>query len=248
MVMFVALTAWTLGWTASFACVDDEWPRYDNSPLMGIDKSSALADIEDVLAFQPGFSGSGAVAERAALMNACVERWAPAGSSYRSMAEKVELFLPRVGPGSPHADSAMAAVLKALKRDLDKDMLRTFEEQVHVAVFDDLLHEARHLLDGNHRLAAAVVAGAAHEDHLRKLAQKHGVLVEKNGTPRNMPSINDDLKHARAYSQTEWRQRQVWFDIRNEAAHGLPEFQQRTPQEVRSMIDDVRDFISRHPA
>lgn len=215
---------------------------------MAIDKAAALADIDDVLAYEPGFGGSGAVTERAALMKACVERWAPAGSTYRAMTEKVELFQRRVGPGAPHADSAMAAVLKALRRDLDKDMLRTLEEQVHVAVFDDLLHEARHLLDGNHRLAAAVVAGAAHEEHLRKLANKHGVRVDKNGEPRKMPAINDELMNAHAYSQAEWRQRQVWFVIRNEAAHGLPDFQNRTPQEVRRMIDDVREFISRHPA
>jgi hypothetical protein len=215
---------------------------------MPLDKAAALADIDDVLEYNPKYGGSGAVAEHAALMKACIDRWAPPGSTYRSMASGIELFGRLPGPGAPFPDQSMRAVLTTLRRDLDKDMLRTLEEYVHVAMFEDLLHEARYLLDGNHLMAAAVLAGAAHEEHLRKLATKCGVPTEDRGEPRKMPGINDDLKRVQAYTQPEWRQRQVWFDIRNEAAHNLPEFRTRTPQDLRRMIDDVREFISRRPA
>ena len=60
--------------------------------------------------------------------------------------------------------------------------------------------------------------------------------------------LNDDLHKVTAYSQPEWRQVQVWLDLRNEAAHGKPEFQKRTKADVRPMVEGARAFIAKYPA
>lgn len=66
--------------------------------------------------------------------------------------------------------------------------------------------------------------------------------------PRKASELNDDLHKALAYSQPEWRQVQVWLDLRNEAAHGTPEFKTRTDKNVRQMVEGIRAFISKYPA
>jgi len=66
--------------------------------------------------------------------------------------------------------------------------------------------------------------------------------------PRKASELNDDLHKGKAYSQPEWRQTQVWLDLRNEAAHGKPEFQKRTDADIRPMVAGIRAFIVKYPA
>jgi hypothetical protein len=47
------------------------------------------------------------------------------------------------------------------------------------------------------------------------------------------------------YRKAEQKQMIAWQGLRNHAAHGEEEF---TAQEIRLMVQGVRDFISRHPA
>ena len=120
-------------------------------------------------------------------------------------------------------------------------------------MFDDLGEQAAYYLDESHLLAAAVVIGAALEEHLRQLAGKHGLAVTQTNSkgkvqPRRASEMNDDLHKAKAYSQPEWRQLQAWLDLRNEAAHGKPEFQKRTDADVRPMVDGIRAFMRKYPA
>jgi hypothetical protein len=91
------------------------------------------------------------------------------------------------------------------------------------------------------------------EEHLRQLARKHGVPTAATNArgksqPRKAAELNDDLHKATAYSQPEWRLVQVWLDLRNEAAHGKPEFKARTEGDVRPMVDGIRAFIVKYPA
>ena len=81
---------------------------------MPIDVNKALADIDSVLAYSPPTGGTAGVSEVAAVFMACIERWAPAGSSYRNNANKVDLFPEKKvsGPGTH-----LRAVVRALRRD-----------------------------------------------------------------------------------------------------------------------------------
>jgi hypothetical protein len=54
--------------------------------------------------------------------------------------------------------------------------------------------------------AAAVIAGSTLEEHLRKLAQKNGVAIEKaDGAPKKADALNADLAGAGAYNKLEQR-------------------------------------------
>ena len=213
---------------------------------MGIDPKAAIADIDDVLNHKTSHGGTGGASEANALMVACIERWTPPGSTYRKMMSDVRPF-----PDNPKekAESQLRGIIRALRRDYDKDLVRSFEQLVHASLFSDLLEQAEHLLAERYLLPAAVITGSVLEEHLRKLATLAGIsLVEAKGHHVKTSALNDQLKVAQVYSQVKWRQNQVWIDVRNEAAHGKDEFKLRTEGELRSMIGSVRELLIRHPA
>jgi hypothetical protein len=216
---------------------------------MPIDAQKAIADIDAVLGYKVDYGGTAAVSEFAALVVACIERWAPPGSSYRRMLASVEVFPTKY----QKEDVRLRSILSALRRDYDQGHVATFEEMVHAAVFDDLLAQAEYYVDEGHLLPAAVVSGAALEEHMRQLAKKHGLptattSAKGKSQPRKAAELNDDLHKATAYAQPEWRQVQVWLDLRNEAAHGKPEFKARTEGDIRPMAEGIRAFLAKHPA
>src|SRR4051812_28831846 len=118
-----------------------------------LDPAAALADIDAVLNHRPAYDGVAGAVEVAAMIKACIERWAPAGSSYRRMANTIDPLQAR----SSEADLRLRGVLVTLYRDCRAGMSATLEETVHASVFDDLLSQADRLLDAGYRLAAAVL-------------------------------------------------------------------------------------------
>lgn len=216
---------------------------------MSIDPKKAIADIDSVLGHKTPFGGTAGVSEVSALMIACIERWAPPGSSYRGMLARIDSFADKYNK----ADVKLHAILTALRRDYDQGQVRTFEELVHAAMFDDLEGQAEYFLGEGYLLPAAVISGAVLEEHLRQLAAKNSIAItitDAKGKvrPRKAAELNDDLYKAKAYSQPEWRQLQAWLDLRNEAAHGKPEFAGRTDGDVRPMVQGIRDFLIKYPA
>lgn len=210
-------------------------------------KAKALADIARVSAHRAAGGGSGAAAEIVTLVKACIERWAPPGTPYARAVES--MVVQRV---VSRDEGVARGALEALRLDIEADALDRLEQLVHAAVFDDLLAQADYFVSDGYTLPAAVVAGAALEEHLRQLAAKQGVALSRPGKrgsePKKASELNDELHKAQAYTQVDWRRVQVWLDLRNEAAHGKPEFQQRTEQDIRPMIDGVRALIASFPA
>jgi len=219
---------------------------------MPIDIQAAIADIDDVLGYCSGGSARPDATRQSVMLKACILRWAPAGSPYQEMAGQLDPFK-ITNPLRDDRSAKFQAVLACLRRDFAKGMVKTFEEMVHASMFDDLLGQAQGLWESNHLQAAVVVAGATLESHLRELAAKHQVPTTEqkhNKTVTRMASaLNDELHaKAKAYSTTEFRQVQVWIDLRNEAAHGRDEFKGRTANDVGSMITGIREFMVRNPA
>ena len=149
---------------------------------MQIDPTLAIADIDAVLAHKPEGSGHGAVSEVTAMFQACIDRWAPLGLSYRTLADRVAAMRTK----DIHAGDQLWGILRTLRRDYEKGMIKTFEEMVHASMFDDLLGQAQGLLDGDHLLAATVVGGATLESHLRELAAKHQIPLRTKRTTRRV--------------------------------------------------------------
>lgn len=215
---------------------------------MKIDREKALKDMRSVLAMKPPARGVTLVAAICAAIKACIARYAPPGSQYAKAADSID----GVSGEKGFPVQNLTGILQALISDYENDRFGTFEELVHAAVFDDLLEQARYLMAEGYMLPSAVIAGATLEEHLRQLADRHGIplAITKNGrsSPKAASLLNDDLLKVHAYSQPEWRQNQVWIDIRNDAAHGKPEFANRTKSEIEKMVDGVREFIMRYPA
>ncbi|HOX59177.1 MAG TPA: hypothetical protein PLC99_20025 [Verrucomicrobiota bacterium] len=213
-----------------------------------IDKTKAIADIRNVLASSAG----GGVIEKAmklsALAQSCVERWAPKSSAYQS-----RLDMARGYP--PHTEGFFQAhhgVLRALLEDVEHDRLLEFEELMHASTFRDLLGQAEYFVGEGYLLPAAVMAGGVLEGHLRALAVKSGLPLDKGSAgaskPKNAGEINQDLYNAKVYLTADLHLVQGWLDLRNEAAHNKPEFRNRTGQEIEALIGAVRFFISKYPA
>jgi hypothetical protein len=221
---------------------------------MAPERTAALTDIDAVLNHRPTDGGSAGIAEMTAMLKACIERWAPPGSSYRRMADGVNPAEAQSIEGNLRADVRLRGVLVTMERDYRAGMSRTLDERVHAAILDDLIGQADRHLDAGQYAAAAIVIGAALEQHLRQLAARLDVAFEipnARGVLHAKPAqrLNDDLRLTPAYSHAEWQQVQRWLQARERAASGdLANDPGTLEPELRQMALGVRDFIRRHPA
>jgi hypothetical protein len=214
---------------------------------MGL-KEDALADIDAVLAMTTaaGLEGS---TERITHLHACITRYARTNSSYRTQADKF------IGASAnpnvlSYAINGLVGTLKSLRTDVANGHLRQFESLVRADVLADLLAQADELVHSGYRLPAAVLAGAALEEHIRKLAAVNAVPTHgPDGRPRQASALNADLySKANVYSKAENAQVDAWQKLRNEAAHGLPTFMTTTnDSDIARMISGIRDFVVKYP-
>lgn len=181
-------------------------------------------------------------AEAVTVCAAVVERLTATDSLYR---RQVKRALDRKDVGSAYYPIQLLGILRALRSDIEAGYLTTFEEEVHADLFSDFLAMADSLVADRLRLPAAVVAGAALESHLRALAVRAGVRTDARGKPKRAGALNEDLAKNGTYRKAEQKQVLAWQDLRNSAAHGDDAF---SAEEVRLMIQGIRDFIARHPA
>jgi hypothetical protein len=221
---------------------------------MAPERTAALTDIDAVLNHRPADGGSAGIAEMTAMLKACIERWAPPGSSYRRMADAVNPLEARSIEGNLRADVRLRGVLVTMERDYRAGMSRTLDERVHAAILDDLIGQADRHLDAGQYAAAAIVIGAALEQHLRQLAARLDVAFEipdARGVLHAKPAhrLNDDLRLTPAYPHSEWQKIQRWLELRDRAARGdLESDPQILEPELRLMASGVREFLRRHPA
>jgi len=221
---------------------------------MAPERTAALTDIDAVLNHRPADGGSAGVAEMAAMLKACIERWAPPGSSYRRMADAVNPLELQTVEGNLRADVRLRGVLVTMERDYRAGMSRTLDERVHAAILDDVIGQADRHLDAGQFAAAAIVIGAALEQHLRQLAARLEVAFEipdARGVLHAKPALrlNDDLRLTPAYPHAVWQQVQRWLQARERAASGFLSNDPGTLEpELRQMALGVRDFIRRYPA
>lgn len=223
----------------------DDWRGSPLGYVSAMDVKAAIDDITEVLAWdqkrEAGTEGFHAIIAR---MHACILRCSPAGSSYQSQLERALK--------TDDAYHVLKGTLMALREDLNNGRLAKFEEIVHAGVYSDLLAQGEGLArDGYHR-AAAVVAGASLEEHIKKLAVKHGTGTQlANGQPKKASVMNSELKTAGIYSEAQRAIVEGLQKLRNEAAHGNPGFDGadiRYVASVQPMIDGIRAFVVQHPA
>ncbi|MEV7165722.1 hypothetical protein AB0N60_26780 [Streptomyces microflavus] len=138
-------------------------------------------------------------------------------------------------------------VAQALRDDLKAGWSESFVELVHADTHSDYLDMAEELLGKGYKDPAAVVTGTSLEVHVRALCVKHGVDTElSTGAPKKADTMNADLKKAGVYGTLQQKQLTAWMDLRNKAAHG--DWKEYDIQQVRLLIDGVRDFMLKYPA
>lgn len=137
-------------------------------------------------------------------------------------------------------------VVDALHHDLQQGFTKSIEELLHADVFSDFLEMADHLLDSGYKDAGAVLAGSTLEAHLKQLAAKFGVPIDKNGKPKKADALNADLAKEEVYSKLDQKNVTAWLGLRNNAAHG--NYTEYDKSQVSLMVQSIRDFITRNPA
>ncbi|WP_430478112.1 hypothetical protein ACQZM9_08095 [Streptomyces sp. P11-1] len=141
----------------------------------------------------------------------------------------------------------VSQVARALRHDLSDGWTDSVVELIHADTHSDYLEMAENLLGSGYKDPAAVIVGTALEVHVRALCVKHSVDTElPTGTPKKADTMNADLKKTGVYGTLQQKQLTAWMDLRNKAAHG--EWKEYDIQQVRLLIDGVRDFMLKYPA
>jgi len=141
----------------------------------------------------------------------------------------------------------VSGALEGLRADIAAERLDEYEELIRADVFADFLEMAQHLLDESYKDAAAVLVGGVLEEHLRKLCDKAGVPTNMpTGQAKKPSAMNVDLKKAGVFNNLDEKSVTAQLELRNNAAHG--KHGEYSKEEVRLMLETVRDLIRRHPA
>lgn len=105
------------------------------------------------------------------------------------------------------------------------------------------LFEARTLFKVGYFPAAGAMAGIVLESHLKNLCAKQNPPIIPRGETIN--PLNEALKAAQIYDQTQARRIQVMGDIRNRCGHAVTN--PPTKEEVQELLESLSRFMREYP-
>lgn len=103
---------------------------------------------------------------------------------------------------------------------------------------DDLLEDAKQLLDGNQKDIACFISGVALELAIKDLCNQNQINFNRKTTQE---SLNIELRKAGVYNESMRKQVSAWIGRRNHAAHG--EWDEYDHGDVNDLINGVERFI-----
>jgi len=106
------------------------------------------------------------------------------------------------------------------------------------------LFEAKALFRAGYFPAAGAIAGVVVERHLKELCARQQPSLTPRGDTIN--PLNDALRAAQVYDQTQARRVQVMADIRNRCDHSVPN--PPTKEDVWELIESVSKFMRDYPS
>ena len=150
------------------------------------------------------------------------------------------------GPLERQRWEGYVGIFASAREQLHDGRLGSLIDGVRAETEDDFLDQAEWLRRENALPAAAVVAGGALEIHLRQLCAKNKLVIQGHGT---IDKYNVAIAEARnqglvIYEKSDGSSITSWGQIRNDAAHKPDQFH-ATSDQVKLMIDGIRNFISR---
>lgn len=189
------------------------------------------------------------VSEFIAATLAAIHRAAGANSQFAKQADEI------IGQHSAHFRSQavphVGGILRSLRHDVASGYLVSIQDLIHADMFSDFLEMAEHLLSEGYKDPSAVLIGGVLEEHLRKLCNKSSISTDyKNSKgisrPKKAESMNTELAGQSVYLKLDQKNVTAWLDLRNKAAHGR--YDEYTREQVELLLQNVRDFLVRHPA
>jgi hypothetical protein len=139
--------------------------------------------------------------------------------------------------GTKNVQKALS-VLRAAREDLEHGYLIGIRIVLQAEVLDDLIEQASRFLDEGYYHAAALVAGIALEECLRRHCLQNNVALRPKAMMREM---NKALTNAKLYGSVINVRISALAEIRNQAAHG--QWKEFTAKDVEDMIKWVRIFM-----
>ncbi len=139
----------------------------------------------------------------------------------------------------------LVAIVRALRDDYADGAMQGIEELVHADLFDDFVDMASELQSKAFRGPAVVLAGSL-EEHVHKLAVKHGISLDRAGRPKSFDALSVGLRDSGLFPEAQRKTINAWYALRNDAAHGRAA--SLVDPDIERMIAGVRDFIARYPA
>lgn len=155
--------------------------------------------------------------------------------------------LPSSGMVRANAIISARAIFQSALSQLKQGRLKTLVKSVQAETVGELLEQAAFLLNEDKRVAATVIAGGALETHLRHLCAQHGLAWKGDGSISKYDGAIAQERNQTGreiYSATDTKNVGAWGGLRNEAAHNPTTFQ-HSAEEVRILIESIRQFIAR---
>ena len=140
----------------------------------------------------------------------------------------------------PHLINSVKGVFLAAANDFDCGLV-DIDSAIAGEIFADFTRLASRALEEGHKDVAAVLASAALEDAMKKLARKNGVTLADDA---GLFKIIDALKSARVIRGTQVAMLTGMLRIRNAAMHA--KWQEIDVPEVRGLIAFVEGLIALH--
>lgn len=171
----------------------------------------------------------------------------PPSHAIRTRWAKAEKQLKPFNDAAYVVGDVVIGVFEAAVNIVQSDTLGSLFDVIRVETENDLLDQAQVLIKANHKAAAAVIAGGALEAHLRSLCTKYGLTIPGDGSISKYDGAIAKARNdgtATVYSATDSKLVTGWGGMRNDAAHDPGAFGS-TKDDIRRMIDGIRDFIPR---
>jgi hypothetical protein len=217
---------------------------------------AGAATLAETLKVDVRWPGDVEVAQLEGACMSAIRAAAPPGNPHRDRADEiwemrgaegVQSFLVKDQNGRlANVTYPLVGTVKALREDVKRGYMDSFESIVRSETFSDLLAMAEYLLEQGYKDPAAVIAGGVLEEQLRKLASRDGVEVKDGQDWRKSQQLNQDLCGAGAYLSNDQKSVTAWLDLRNDAAHG--KYANYAQTQVELMLRGFRDFVSRTSA
>lgn len=131
--------------------------------------------------------------------------------------------------------------------DYRNGYIREITRAVEMKTVEDILDQAKQLVEADQLAASAVLAGGAFETHLRALVEHAGIAIKGAGSINAYDSaIRDKTNRGKVpkYDKQAGKDAAALGGMRNEAAHNPSDFEKKySTDSVQNMIDRVRLFI-----